>query len=158
VRFQRSPSMKPLPIPEKGGSIDLLRPLCNVSNDGFVLLVAYLLAALRPDSNYLVLVLTGEQGCGKSTLARVGTRLTDPRLPEQRTMPRSEEDLLVAAKGQHVLSFDNISGLPHWLSDAFCRLSTGGGAGKRKLYTDEEEVLFSGRRPVVLNGIEDVVT
>src|SRR5262249_16835093 len=105
-----------------------------------------------------VLVLTGEQGCGKSTLARVVTRLTDPRLPEQRTMPRSEEDLLVAAKGQHVLSFDNISGLPHWLSDAFCRLSTGGGAGKRKLYTDEEEVLFSGRRPVVLNGIEDVVT
>jgi energy-coupling factor transporter ATP-binding protein EcfA2 len=158
VRFQRSPSMKPLPIPEKGGSIDLLRPLCNVSNDGFVLLVADLLAALRPDSNYPVLVLTGEQGCGKSSLARLFARLTDPRLPEQRSMPRSEEDLLVAAKGQHVLSFDNISGLPLWLSDALCRLSTGGGAGKRKLYTDEEEVLFSGRRPVVLNGIEDVVT
>jgi energy-coupling factor transporter ATP-binding protein EcfA2 len=158
VRFQRSPSMKPLPIPEKGGSIDLLRPLCNVSDGGFVLLVADLLAALRPDSNYAVLVLTGEQGCGKSSLARLFARLTDPRLPEQRSMPRSEEDLLVAAKGQHVLSFDNISGLPLWLSDALCRLSTGGGAGKRKLYTDEEEVLFSGRRPVVLNGIEDVVT
>jgi hypothetical protein len=158
VRFRRSPSMRPLPIPQKGGSIDLLRPFCNVSNDGFVLLVADLLAALRPDSNYPVLVLTGEQGCGKSSLARLFVRLTDPRLPEQRSMPRSEEDLLVAAKGQHLLSFDNISGLPLWLSDALCRLSTGGGAGKRKLYTDDEEVLFSGRRPVVLNGIEDVVT
>jgi energy-coupling factor transporter ATP-binding protein EcfA2 len=158
VRFHRSPSMRPLPIPQKGGSIDLLRPFCNVSDDNFVLLVAYLLTALRPDSNYPVLVLTGEQGCGKSTLARMIMHLADPRIPEQRTMPRSEEDLLVAAKGQHALSFDNISGLPVWLSDAICRLSTGGGAGKRKLYTDEDEVLFSGRRPVVLNGIEDVVT
>src|SRR5262245_13217816 len=72
-------------------------------------------------------------------------------------MPRSEEDLLVAAKGQHVLAFDNVSGLPDWLSDALCRLATGGGAGKRRLYTDEDEVLFSGRRLPVLNGIEDVV-
>src|SRR5262249_44277999 len=65
-------------------------------------------------------------------------------------------DLLVAAKGQHVLAFDNVSGLPDWLSDALCRLATGGGAGKRRLYTDEDEVLFSGRRLVALNGIEDV--
>jgi hypothetical protein len=71
-------------------------------------------------------------------------------------MPRSEEDLLVAAKGQHVLVFDNVSGLPDWLSDAICRLSTGGGAGKRRLYTDEDEVLLSGRRLVCINGIEDV--
>ena len=75
---------------------------------------------------------------------------------EHRSMPRSEEDLLVAAKSQHVLAFDNVSGLGEWLSDAICRLSTGGGAGKRRLYTDEDEVLFSGRRLVAINGIEDV--
>jgi putative DNA primase/helicase len=71
-------------------------------------------------------------------------------------MPRTEEDLLVAAKAQHVLAFDNVSGLGEWLSDAICRLSTGGGAGKRRLYTDEDEVLFAGRRLVAINGIEDV--
>lgn len=65
--------------------------------------------------------------------------------------------MIVAAKGAHLLNFDNISGLRDWLSDAFCRLSTGGGAGKRKLYTNDDEVLFDGRRPVLLNGIEDVV-
>jgi len=48
-------------------------------------------------------VITGEQGCGKSSLARVLVRLIDPRMPDQRSMPRSEEDLLLAAKGQHVL-------------------------------------------------------
>jgi hypothetical protein len=156
VRFQRSPSVRPLPIPLKDGSIELLRPFCNLSNDGFTLFVAVLLAGLRPQSNYPVPVITGEQGTGKSCLVRILTRLIDPRMPEQRSMPRSEEDLLVAAKGQHFLSFDNVSGLPDWLSDAICRLSTGGGAGKRRLYTDQDEVLFSGRRLVALNGIEDV--
>jgi hypothetical protein len=156
LRFQRAPSMRPLPVPAKGGSIQLLRPFCNLSDNGFTLFVAVLLAGLRPDSNYPVPTITGEQGAGKSSLARILTRLIDSRLPEQRSMPRSEEDLLVAAKGQHVLVFDNVSGLPDWLSDAICRLSTGGGAGKRRLYTDEDEVLLSGRRLVCINGIEDV--
>ena len=35
------------------------------------------------------------------------------------------------------------------------RLSTGGGAGKRRLYSDNDEVLFHGRRPIFLTGIED---
>src|SRR5262245_916582 len=118
--------------------------------------VADLLAGLRAGPNFPVLILSGEQGCGKSSPARCVVELTDPRIPEQRSMPRSEEDLLVAAKGAHVLSFDNVSGLPDWLSDAICRLSTGGGAGKRKLYSDEDEILFSGQRLVILNDIEDV--
>jgi hypothetical protein len=36
--------------------------------------------------------------------------------------------------------------------------STGGGHGERRLYTNEEEATFEGRRPVCLNGIEDVAT
>ena len=80
----------------------------------------------------------------------------DPRLPDRRALPKIEDDLITAAKGVHVLNFDNISGMPDWLSDAFCRLSTGGGAGKRKLYSDDDEILFDGRRPVLLNGIEVV--
>jgi hypothetical protein len=100
----------------------------------------------------------GEHGSCKSTLAILIVRLTDPRAPEQRSPPTNEEDLLVAAKTSHVLHYDNCSHLPDWLSDAFCRLATGGGAGKRKLYTDDDEILFEGRRPILLNGIEDFVT
>ena len=57
-----------------------------------------------------------------------------------------------------MLSFDNVSGLPAWISDTLCRLSTGGGFAVRQLYTDQDEVLFDATRPVILNGIEDIVT
>jgi hypothetical protein len=157
VRFQRSAGTRPLPTPQHGGSIQLLRPFCNVASNGdFVLLVAFALAVLRPNANYPVLVVTGEQGACKSTTIRFIVRLTDPRMPEQRSLPRDEDDLITAAKGSHLLPFDNVSGLADWLSDALCRLSTGGGAGKRRLYTDDDEVLFAGRRAICLNGIEDV--
>jgi hypothetical protein len=57
-----------------------------------------------------------------------------------------------------VLTFDNVSGLPAWISDTLCRLATGGGFAVRQFYTDQDEVLFDATRPVVLNGIEDIVT
>ena len=131
VRFVRSKSTKALPIPQRGGSIALLKPFCNLKTDKeFVRLVAHILAVMRPNANYPVLVMTGEQGSCKSTLFRLIVRLTDPRSPEQRSLPDSEDNLITAAKGAHVLPFDNISGMPGWLSDSFCRLATGGGAGK----------------------------
>jgi hypothetical protein len=45
-----------------------------------------------------------------------------------------------------------------WQSDALCRLATGGGHSARTLYTDLEEISLAVKRPVILNGIEDVAT
>jgi len=44
--------------------------------------------------------------------------------------------------------------LPASLSDTLCRLATGGGFSTRKLHSDLDETM----RPVILNGIEVVVT
>ena len=51
------------------------------------------------------------------------------------------------------MSFDNLSGVSPWLSDALCRIATGGGFGTRQLYTDDEEIIFDAMRPIILNGI-----
>ena len=64
---------------------------------------------------------------------------------------------MIAANNGHVLAFDNLSGLPPWLSDSVCRLASGGSFALRRLYTDDEEVLFKAARPIVLNGIEDII-
>jgi hypothetical protein len=44
------------------------------------------------------------------------------------------------------------------LSDALARLATGAGFAARMLYSDGEEKLFYGARPIIINAIGDVVT
>jgi hypothetical protein len=158
VRFRREPGMEELPRPVSGGSIAELRPFINLpDDDAFALFVAFLVAALRPRGPYPVLALHGEQGSAKSTLARIARALVDPAGAPLRSLPGSVRDLMISATHTWVLAFDNLSGIPAWLSDAFCRLSTGGGFSARELYTDSDEVIFSAMRPVILNGIDDVV-
>ncbi len=159
VRFRRARGMQPLPVPVKGGSVEALRNFLNVRNDQhFTLVVAWAIATLRNCGPYPVLVLAGEQGSAKSTFSAVLRKLLDPNSAPLRALPREDRDLFIAANNGHVLTFDNVSGLPGWISDTLCRLATGGGFAVRQLYTDQDEVLFDAARPVILNGIEDIVT
>jgi len=159
VRFRRSPGMRELPVPTRGGSIEKLRSFLNVKSErDFVLLIAWLLACLRDRGPYPVLVLSGEQGSAKSTAATMLKSLVDPHAAALRTLPREERDLFIAATHSHVLAFDNVSGLSEFVSDTLCRLSTGGAHGGRQLYTDDDEIVLEASRPVILNGIEEIVT
>jgi hypothetical protein len=159
IRFRRTSGMRPLRVPERGGSIEQLRKFLNVrSQADFVLAVAWLLAALRGKGPYPVLGLAGEQGTAKSTFCAILRALIDPNVASLRALPREDRDLFIAANNGHVLAFDNVSRLPPWLSDTLCRLATGGGFATRQLYTDDDEVLFNAKRPIILNGIEDFVT
>jgi hypothetical protein len=158
VRFIRYRGMQPLPAPERGGSIEELRPFVNATDDDdFTLMVAWLVGALRPSGPYAVLGLNGEQGSAKSFTSRTLRALVDPNFAALRSEPRNPHDLFIAANNAWVLAYDNISRLPPWLSDSFCRLATGGGFGTREFYTDDSERLFDGQRPILLNGITDYV-
>jgi len=159
VRFKRRNGMLKLPHPVKGGKVDALRRLVNLEDDkDWVLLIAWLVQAFRPTGPYPLLTLQGEQGSAKSTLARMLRTIVDSSTTPVRTSPRNEHDLVIAASNSWMVAFDNLSGLPPWLSDALCRLSTGGGFGTRTLYENDEETLFDATRPVILNGITDVAT
>jgi hypothetical protein len=159
VRFRRPAGMLPLPLPQQGCSIESLNSLLNlVRRDDFVLIVAWLLAALRPHGPYPVLAISGEQGSAKTVLSKVLKALIDPNAAPVRSLAREERELMIAANNGYLLAFDNLSGLPVWLSDALCRLATGGSFAVRQLYTDDEEVLFEAARPILLNGIEEVIS
>ena len=159
VRFRRSSGMEALPEPLKGGSLSELRPFVNVPGENdWRLVLAYLVAALRPKGPYVVAVLQGEQGSAKSSTARVLRALLDPSSAPLRAVPREERDLMIAARNGWVLNFDNLSGIPTWLSDALCRLATGGGLATRALYSDFDEVLFDAQRPIIVNGIDDLAS
>jgi hypothetical protein len=158
VRFRRARGMLALPRPVAGGSVATLRRFINCTDDDWPLVLAWLVAALRPTGPYPVLPLHGEQGSAKTTTARVLRDLVDPNLASLRSEPRDPRDLIIASTNGWVVALDNLSGLPPWLSDAICRLATGGGFGTRQLYSDDEETLFNARRPVILNGITELAT
>jgi hypothetical protein len=165
IRFRRAPGMLPLPEPVRGGKLDDLRPFLNLpspskgeGDDDFVLVVAWALAVLRDRGPYPILVLSGEQGSAKTFFCSCMRALLDPNTAPNRTLPREERDLYIAANNGYLIAFDNVSGMPPWISDALCRLSTGGGFATRRLYTDDEETLFTAMRPVILNGIEESVS
>jgi hypothetical protein len=159
VKFRRARGMLPLPRPESGRGIDALRPFVNIADDdAWRLLAAWLVGTLSPKGPYPVLVLHGEQGSAKSTTARLLRALVDPNSVPLRVEPRNPRDMMIAATNAWILSYDNLSHLPAWLSDAICRLATGGGFGTRELFTDNEEALFDAMRPVILTGIEELAT
>jgi hypothetical protein len=151
--------MAALPVPERGGSIDDLRPFINVEHEAdFKLVVAFVLGSLRPTGPFAHLELLGEQGSAKSTTARIIRSLVDPNFSPLRAEPTSERDLAIAGSNVWMPVWDNMSHMQTWMSDALCRLSTGGGFSTRALalYTDADEKTFQLMRPAILTGIGDV--
>ena len=156
VMFRRSAAMLPLPVPEDGGRVEQLRTHLNIGADDWPLVLGWLVAALRPTGPYPILAVHGEQGSAKSTACRMLRELVDPNVAPLRCEPRDHRDLAIAANNSWVLAIDNVSSVKPWLSDALCRLSTGGGFATRALFENDEEAIFDAQRPAILNGIEDV--
>ena len=157
-RFHRTRGSRPLPAPERGGGVDELRRFLNVDHQGWTLIKAFLVAALRPGLPCPILVAKGEQGAGKTTACRIISALIDPRTGALRGVPREVRDLTAAARNSWLVCFDNLSHLPEELADAACRLATGGGFGGRELYSDHDEAVFDATRPLVFNAIPDLGT
>lgn len=158
IKFRRTAGTEPLPRPLSGGDIDDLWKFANVAEDDRPLMLSWLAAAMRPGKPFPVLVLHGEQGSGKSTTAKVLRLLVDPNKSPLRSSPKDERDLMIAANNSWVISLDNLSSMRTELSDSLCRLSTGGGFATRELFSDGDEILLSLTRPIILNGIDEVIS
>ena len=160
VNFIRPNGMKALPTPRAIKCplrVLLVKLFPELGEKALLIIAAFLVGALNPLGPFMLLQLLGPQGAGKSTLAKMLKRLIDPAALEERSFPRSERDFLIAARRCWLLSFGNVSDLPQWLSDAFCRLATGGGIGVREHYSNDGEIVFEARRPMIINGIGDVI-
>jgi hypothetical protein len=152
VRFRRYVNLGVLPDPKRGGTLDGLFSLLPVKTDADRrLLRAYLATGLLPHIPRPMLLLTGPQGAAKSSTQRLIQRVLDPGRPESiRLDPR---EVIQKAAHCQVALFDNLSHLQDWAIDILCRLVTGEGDSKRRLYSDDEDVIYELRRLVLINGI-----
>jgi hypothetical protein len=160
VFFRRTHDMLALPIPERSGSPDELRPYLNVSSeDEFTLVQGWILSALRSYWPYPVMVLIGPAGSAKSSFTRILRDLTDPDKNPYSGSPYDHREFKVAALNSHVLAYDNLSRLGTRVSDALCRQASGGGGQERKYRTNNQEIRFPFRaNPIILNGVPAFVT
>ncbi len=162
VCFARPPQMLPLPLPADGaGRYQKLRKYVNLPPVGFTLYVAWLSYTLAhakgPGSKYVILVLNGGQGSGKSLLTRATIQLIDPSRVGLQVMARNANDLAIAGQNAHVLAFDNVRDISTTMSDHLCVASTGGDVSKRQLYTDADLHVLNLHFAVILNGIPSFV-
>jgi hypothetical protein len=158
VRFVRPEGQNPLPAPVQGGSLDDLWPLVNVQGHQRKPFAGWLAYSLTQGGPYPILVVNGEPGSAKSTLCRIARDIIDPNVAPLRLMPRSPGDVILAARNSRVIAYDNLSSMSHHLMDCLCSLATGTSISTRQLYSDDQEVLLTARRPVIINGIDDLCT
>jgi hypothetical protein len=152
--FRRSQTALPLPHPKNGGNLLALRGFVNLSENDFIVLVGWLVAAFNLQGACPILSVSSEFGSGKTTLLRLIEGLLDPSVDSELSLFKDEDSMISTACTRYVVPYGNLSAISPEKSDALCRLSTGGGLSKRKLFSDNDNFSASVKRPVILNGIE----
>ncbi|WP_046777563.1 hypothetical protein [Streptomyces yangpuensis] len=158
VCWRRTQLTGELPLPAKdtdGKGIDLLMRLCNFANaQTESLVIAWLIGCLGPSVPVPAPFLTGPQGAGKSTGARMLLRIIEGMSSDLRRAPKDEENLIAAVAAGWVTALDNLSHLGPDLSDLMCCIVTGAETIKRALFTDGDVVRSRYRKPLLLTGID----
>jgi hypothetical protein len=155
VCFRRPTGIGALPRPSTDGDISALS---EVIRTDLPIAICWLLVAWAPIGPYLIALIQGPQGSGKTQTSHFLRRLVDPSSADLVAPPKDEHDIIIAARNSWVVALDNLSRLPAELGDALCRLASGTGIRTRKLYTNAEEDIFAGARPIIVNGISDLTS
>lgn len=159
IKFKRFKHQLQQIEPKKGGEISRVLQFVNIFDPNEQLLfITYLIAVFIPDIPRTVLVHIGDQGAAKSTAMRLARSLIDPSIAELLIPPSDIPELALAANHNYCLYLDNMSYLSDQLSDVLCRLVTGVGFTKRKLFTDAEDIILNQIVAIGITGISNVAT
>lgn len=153
-RFFRPQHLLSLPDPEEGGDVTELFKFVPVeSEEEKLLMMTWVLAGLYAAIPNPILVFVGQQGSAKTTRSRRLKSLLDPSItPVLGDLEMS--DLFLTFQHHAVPCFENVSSFRRREADMFCRAVTGNGVERRKLYSDSDQVLYTFRRPIIINGID----
>lgn len=145
--------------PLKGGDVTKFLNYVNIPNPHQrLLLLVFLISSFVPDIPHPIPVIFGSQGSAKSTLSKLLRKVIDPSVIEVSSFPRNPDDVVQALSHNWFMFFDNVSQISEHVSDLFCKVITGAGFTKRELYTNDEDVIYSFRRIIGINGINLAAT
>lgn len=152
--FRRFAHQRPQVVPERGGNLGDVLSFLNVADEANQILIqVWLPTALLGHVPRSILIPWGPQGSAKTFLTKVCRALIDPSSVPLLGFPNSDAEMAQMLDHHAAPFFDNLSTLNRHLSDVICRAVTGDGFSKRRLYSDDDDVLYHFRRVFVLNGI-----
>src|SRR5262249_45568475 len=148
---------------KEGAEINLLWKYVPLEDDHERALMAGLLLSAfeqRDFGGYIGATVNGQQGSGKTEVCKTLRRLIDPtgKDYELTSVSKNLSDLWLMPSSQHLLVFDNVSKITQAESDVLCKIATGASDVRRVHYTNGDLIAYSGRNPIILNGIPDLVT
>ncbi len=152
--FRRANGQRALVEPVSGGDPRKILEYIPLNEDDSVrhlLLVWEVLAPMqfpRPAP-----VFHGAHGSAKTTAAKILRRPWDPWRPEVRRPPSDMRELAQILDQTAIPIFDNLDNLMPTMSDELAAAITGAGTSRRKLYTDEDSVIFDYLRTMMFTGI-----
>lgn len=137
--FRRSEATQPLPIPERGGTMTVLRDLLGLegTDPRWLLIEGWLVGAFFEATPRPMLWATGSMGSGKSTRTRMVLSMIDPVSDLGKEPGKNERDDTTSARGRFMVSYDNVTRVSQSTSDFICRLITGVTDDRRTLYSDD---------------------
>lgn len=154
VKFRRYRHQKIQVMPLAGGSLTKISPFVNLKDKyDIVLLLTYIVAVFIPDIPRGVIVCHGAQGSAKSTVLKVIRALVDPSSTPIIISPKDIGELVQISNHHYCVYLDNLSYLSEDLSDALSGLVTETGLSKRKLFTDEDDIMFYQKNAIGITGI-----
>jgi len=153
--FTRKQQQNPQVMPKKGDgtALDKLLNLFRIQELDRPIFKIHLITMLLEKHPIPIMIVHGEHGSSKSTITRSVAKILDPAAMNVVSIPKTVADLALLFNNQYVTNFDNVSEITQEISDMMCRAITGEGFRKRKLYTDDTEIIWNYKRKIIINGI-----
>ncbi len=159
ILFRRFNHQNAQVMPQRGGKIDDFLKYVNIQDrENQLLLLVHLVCCFIPGFPHPLLSIHGPQGSAKSVMAKLIKKIVDPSGTEVLSFPKDVDGLIQLLDHNWLVFFDNLSRMPEWISDQLCKAVTGDGFSKRKLYTDNDDIIYNFQRPIGINGINLVIT
>lgn len=142
-----------IPVNQSEKSLeDLLKPYFNVDPISFMLLLVVILCYFMDCPNPF-LWFNGQEGSGKTTIAKFIQSIVDPSSSEPCPLPSNQPGLYVNLGNKYLRIFDNLSKINDATSDVLCQAVSGGSSVDRTLYKNNEVRVINFKNCVIFTSI-----
>ena len=107
--FRRFKNTAAQVLPERGGSLELLKKYINLQNGkDWLLMQACNASSLIPEIPHVLSIFYGDKGSAKTTAQRVNRKLIDPAHRDTMTLPTNKNELALMLMTNYAPVFDNL--------------------------------------------------